>query len=228
MNEKKNYYYVPALIGGILTLIALLTPATYLSQYSEYFYVWMWGLLTYRYYDVYYMQYYSGVSFTSNPIILITSIVCSLFVLAGGIALIGQANQNREGKKGFHRVRNTWIATSILLIIVTAAWMIIYDVSFITSWWAYYNAGFGVIGIFLGAIITIIGTGISNYMIRQRKEVIIPYKQQLAPKITQTQPATTLNFCPMCGKKIADDQFRFCTECGYEFARLSSKEGNFM
>ena len=224
MIEKKNYYWVPPLIGGILSLIALATPATYTNQMGLDFYVWMWGLASISLYHYYYGTF-TDTTFTDNMSLLIPSIICTLLVFISAVALIVFANMNRRGT-AVQEVKNKWYFSSILLIITTAGWMIVYEVvaqvetSF--SWWENMDPGFGVIGIFIGAVISLIGTAVSSYMVRQGQRVITPYKQlpteQGLPiqKGPQPMPTTAPKFCPMCGNKIENETFKFCSNCGFK------------
>ena len=217
MIEKKTYYWAPPLIGGILSLIALATPATYISQMGNYIYVWMWGLASIKLYSYY--GYITDTTFTDNMSLLIPSIICSLVVFIGAVALIGSANLNRKGARDVQQVKNTWYFLSSLLIITTAGWMIAYEVvcraETDLSWWDYMDPGFGVIGVFLGAVISLIGTAVSSYMARQKQRVMVPYKQ-LPMQKPQPLPTTTPKFCPMCGNKIENETFKFCSNCGFK------------
>ena len=216
MIERKNYFWVPPLIGGILSLIALATPATYISGMGNYIYVWMWGLASIKLYSYY--GYITDTTFTDNMNLLIPSIICSLIIFIGAVVLICFANMNRKGTRVLQEVKNKWYTLSILLIITTAGWMIVYEVESQVetgfSWWEYMDPGFGVIGVFLGASISLIGTVVSSYITRQKKRVLIPYKQ-LPMQRPQALPTTTPKFCPMCGNKIGNETFKFCTNCGF-------------
>jgi len=79
--------------------------------------------------------------------------------------------------------KNPWLPLSILVIIGTIIWMagmeilsLSYSIPF--SFWGQVNPGFGVIGMFLGASLSIIGYGVSKMSSRQPREVIIPMKKQ--------------------------------------------------
>ncbi|MFW9823767.1 MAG: zinc ribbon domain-containing protein [Candidatus Thorarchaeota archaeon] len=225
MSVKKKNFWVPPVIGGVLSLIALATPATYISQMGEYLYVWMWGLASFKLYDPYYYEYITDSSFTDNPSFLIPSIICTIVVFIGAVALLGSTNANRKGVKEVQEVKNTWYGLSTLLIIATAGWMIAYEivsqVETDMSWWDFMDPGFGVIGIFLGAVISIVGTAVSSHMEKRELRVSLPYKQLPMEKLDlqPTQPllATTPKFCPMCGNKVENETFKFCTNCGFKF-----------
>ncbi len=219
MSIKKNYFWVPPLIGGILSLISLATPAAYFSQMGNSIYVWMWGFLSIKLYGYY--GYITETAFTDNMNLLIPSIICSLIIFIGAVTLIAFANMNRKGTTNVQEVKNKWYFLSILLIITTAGWMIVYEVLAQVevgfSWWENMDPGFGVIGIFIGAVISLIGTAVSSYMVRQGQRVITPYKQ-LPMERPNLQPLTptTPKFCPMCGNKIMNITFKFCSNCSFK------------
>ena len=235
MNREKNYFWIPPLLGGVLSLIALLTPATYINIYEfDYqidFYVWMWGLGSMRSYYAYEDSSYTNTQFTDNINLLIPSIICSILVFIFAVFLIGSANSIRTGKKEFFKSRKGFYAVSVLLIITTAVWMIVYEVvSYIEvsqSWWDVMDPGFGVIGIFLGATISIIGIAIANYLISQKQRMQIHYIEKQQYTIPQssnqgsykTQQMSVPKFCPLCGSKVLISDSKFCMECGFEFGK---------
>jgi hypothetical protein len=235
MHTEKNYYWIAPLLGGVLSLIALFTPATYINHYDfDYqwdFYIWMWGLTLSRYYSSYDNSYSSEILFMNDLSLLISSIICSLLVFIFAVILIRSANLNRTGKKEFFKARNGWYGWSALLIITTAVWMMLYEVinqmGYYLPNWDTMDPGFGVIGIFLGAMISIIGTAISNNLISQKQRTQISYiekEQNKIPSSTdkgsyKTQQISVPKFCPICGNTVLIRVSKFCTECGFEFGR---------
>jgi hypothetical protein len=232
MLQRKNYFWIAPFLGGVLSLIALLTPAAYLSMYNEEAYVWMWGLATVRYYDPDRFGYYMHTQFIENVNLLIISVICSIFIFILAVILIVSANLKRTGKKKFNDIKKGWYGLSILLITTTAAWMIIYEVfGYIEtsqSWWTFMEPGFGVIGIFLGAMISIIGTAIANYQIRQKQRSGVPFIEKQRYKYPysanqgtyKSQQVFTPKFYPMCGNEVAIRDSKFCIECGFELGKV--------
>jgi hypothetical protein len=229
MYREKTHFWIAPLLGGVLSLIALLTPATYKTLYKEYIYIWMWGLGNTKVYDPYEGIYYTDTLFTDNLQYLIPSIICSILILIFAIILIVSANKNRTGRLEFNRVKKTWYGLSVLLIITTAIWMISYEfVSYrenSESWWGVMDIGFGVIGIFLGSFISIMATARIDYLIKKKEGIHFPYitKQEIEyPQSTneggyKTQRLTAPKFCPKCGNEVMIKNSKFCRGCGYEF-----------
>jgi hypothetical protein len=232
MFKERKYFWIAPLLGGMLSLISLLTPATYLTIYNQEIYIWMWGLGSFNYFEPF--DPTGGefrIEFIRNKFLLSSSIICSFLVLFCAIVLLILANLYRIGKREFNEVKKSWYCLSVLLIITTAIWMIIYEVvNFVEtseSWWDVMDPGFGVIGIFFGAMISIIGTAIANYLIRRKQGIKIPSikKQQymIPPSADQgsykTRQISTPKFCPMCGNKVMIRDSKFCLECGFEFGK---------
>ncbi|MFX0037286.1 MAG: hypothetical protein ACFE9I_16820 [Candidatus Hermodarchaeota archaeon] len=151
-SKKRNLSWVVPFIGGALSLIALATPAWFMildAPTGEYTYIWIWGLV---------LDKNVGDSPTWAPIggsysyILYFSIICSILIIIWAIMLIILANMNRTGRREFKEVKNKWYLLSFLLIIIESVWTFL-----VPYWWGHYP-GFGVIGIYLGAFITLIGT----------------------------------------------------------------------
>ena len=232
MFQEKNYFWIAPLLGGVLSLIALLTPATYLSMYGEYFYVWMWGLVSIKLYDPYDDIYYTDTQLTDNVRLLIPSIICSIFIFIFAVILIASANLNRTGKKEFNELKRSWYGLSFLSIITTAAWMISYEIiiyiEISQSFWNVMDPGFGVIGIFLGALISIIGTIVANYLIKQKQRIQVPYIEKQVHKypssinqgVYKIEQVSAPKFCPMCGNEVMMRDSKFCMQCGFEFGKV--------
>jgi hypothetical protein len=221
MASIRDYAWAFSLTGGVIALIALLTPAANISDYYTSMYYWMWGL---RSVQAYY--YGSLTNFAQDPIEVSISLISSAIVLICIIGIILSASKSRK-KMDFAK-KKSWLSLSILLIIGTIIWMVGIEVfyratAFGISFWGYFNPGFGIIGIFLGAGLTIIGYGVSKMSPRQPREVILPMKKAFpTPRKSfgEASEATPFKFCPNCGHKIVNVYNRFCTNCGIEFRAI--------
>lgn len=227
MGEIRNYIWTFPLLGGILTLIALLTPAVYIYEIGDYIFLWIWGLFSVQIHDYYYDTTYNLTTFTDNELILIPSIICSVFIFVGILALFSSSYSFRKEIKKGNIEKNRGLAPSIIIMISTIAWMISMEISFIVgpgsmSFWSAYNVGFGVIGMFLGAIFGMIGYGVSKYMAKQRGEVKFLPKKGFQIKFSSdpTITASNFNFCPECGQKIISETQRFCMNCRFELRNI--------
>lgn len=239
MTEIRDYVWAFPLTGGVIALIAILTPAAYITVPGNSMYVWMWGLLSIQLYG------YSNVTqFTQDPGELIISIICSVLVLIGTFAIISSAVSCRKKMRMGIVKRAGWLIPSILLIIGTISWMIGMEINsnifYGMSLWTYINPGFGVIGMFLGGAVSIVGYGVSKMKGPRREEIFIPMKKEFItpeneisiPKKEISKPTlTSFKFCPNCGQKIISQEQRFCTNCGFELRGIPNgkspqKRGN--
>lgn len=213
----KDYDYAFPLVGGIIALIAFLTPAGSYSDFSGSMDVWMWGL-----FSIYAYGYGSLTTFTQDPGELLISVSCSILVLISIIIIISKANKTRK-----YGDESKWLGASILLIISTIAWIAGMEINgrifFSISLWSVISPGFGVIGMFLGAILSIIGHGISKMSPRQPRDVIVLKKAQFvsspaskSSEFSVESSPPSLKYCPMCGDKFIRQDQKFCGNCGFE------------
>jgi hypothetical protein len=163
----KKYYYVFFLIGASLSLIALLTPASWFQRsYAgvpiEYSYYWMFGTQTYYWWQ-------DGVSTyiwaDIDSSVYYSSLFSALILAAVSIASIVLTAQMLKRKKEIAQKRI--VACAILMVITPIVWVILMQIfysQYMTdlNYWAVYQAGFGVIGPILGSILLIIGLCIKN------------------------------------------------------------------
>ncbi|MFX1504369.1 MAG: zinc ribbon domain-containing protein [Promethearchaeota archaeon] len=214
----KDYIWAFPVAGGVIALIAFLTPAGYLSSYYGTLNVWIWGLFSVNEYG-----YGSIVRFTQDPGEILVSIIGSLIILVSIGKLI---SSGRNLKSGIHD--KSWAGPSAALIIGIIVWMVGMEInaqiSVGISLWSNLSPGFGVIGMFLGGIIALVGYGVSKRMpTRQTSEVIIPMKKEFPLQdeaFDKAGEAPLFKFCPNCGYKIANPNNQFCTNCGFELKGL--------
>lgn len=156
-------------IGSILNFIALLTPAAVNEvKYGGIIlvckYKWMWG---FEY--IYYYNYIEDFYFPTNPIEIISSIICSIIVVLNSSIILITTCMVWKGKKNIADVEKYWLITAISLIIIASTWNIIMELinEKIFSFWKFYKLGFGLIGVYIGAFLTIIGYGIKNQILKK-------------------------------------------------------------
>lgn len=149
--------------------------------------------------------------------------------------IIYKGNNTRKFKRGTaYNYSRSWVGASVMLMIGTIVWIVgleinaqmVYDVSI----WTNLNPGFGVIGMFLGGILSLIGHVVSKMSPVQPKEVIVPMKKQfMSPEQAYTEPSpvatdlaqSSFKFCPMCGYKMMKADQRYCVNCGEQFGRVT-------
>jgi len=226
MGEIYDYVWGFPLFGGLLGIIAMLTPAASIIEFGSSFYLWIWGLVSFQLFG------YGGMTvYTDNILLIIPSIIISIVIVISIIALLASANKCRNDMKVGNIGNSKGLTPSILIIISTIAWIISVEVVYVSggmSFWAFTSPGFGVIGMFLGSIIPIIGYVVSKQGIKRRRDLDFIPKKSVGMKSVSI-PITVgsaLNFCPECGEKTADFTQSFCMKCGFEFPKISSGNGN--
>ncbi|MFX1389792.1 MAG: hypothetical protein ACFE9Z_07015 [Promethearchaeota archaeon] len=219
MGDIKEKAWAFPVVGGIIALIALLTPASYISEYYVSMYVWMWGLFSVQVYG------YGGYTrFTADPGELTISLLCTIFILINIIAMvvIGALNK-RQGTS-----EKNWVAPSVLVIVGTIIYIAGLEINTYLiggfSYWQNVNPGFGVIGMFIGSIISLIGIGVLKSRTRPPLEVIVPMKKEIVNSVGESTPiGQSMKFCPECGHKILNSSHKFCVNCGFQIESFPSK-----
>ncbi|KKK89262.1 hypothetical protein LCGC14_2734860, partial [marine sediment metagenome] len=213
-----KYIGIVGLIGGILTLLALLTPSFYASMGGIKEYFWMWGL---HYGSI--PGYGSEISFipTIEPVeymlpIFIAGIIPAIIILACSIKLIAISSSIRSGRKDIKTSGNTLIGLGITLIIGSIIFIIGIDITmnnfidylfydpydlyfYIPDFWTIYSPGFAIIGPFLGAVLAIISGVASKTIKLDVGPTWTPEVKSFISKTTQTprpMPMSTSTSAP--------------------------------
>ncbi len=234
-----KYIGIVGLIGGILTLLALLTPSFYASMGGIKEYFWMWGL---HYGSI--PGYGSEISFipTIEPVeymlpIFIAGIIPAIIILACSIKLIAISSSIRSGRKDIKTSGNTLIGLGITLIIGSIIFIIGIDITmnnfidylfydpydlyfYIPDFWTIYSPGFAIIGPFLGAVLAIISGVASKTIKLDVGPTWTPEVKSFISKTTQTprpMPMSTSTSAP------TPNQIKFCPECGQKIIQKGSK-----
>ena len=119
----KSFIWILPLIGGLLTLRAIFTPAAYYFESSGHLIFWMWG-----WYDrLGIWDYGMAKGFISDPLILNIGIICTVLIIVGAsifiINSISAAFIFRKGNRFTKIVLWVWFLCGILLIIAPIFWM---------------------------------------------------------------------------------------------------------
>ena len=149
---KENLWSIP-LIGGIFILIALFTPmGVRFISFDRIVSYWMWG----SYSSYYHGEFYTG--YNASSVGSIASAICSIIIGIMSIIIISRAykckNSEYFRQKGF-------FGAALTSIIFTVIWMVLKGVGWYFQYnyvfWEEYWPSFGIIGIFIGAGITLYG-----------------------------------------------------------------------
>ena len=157
LNEK--YYWVFPFTGSIIILISFLTPAAYFiyqtPTYSTDFYRWMLDFYMSHVYEYGIHSYYMDINTSLTGYL---SFICSGLIILSSVFVLINANKFRKEKKVS---KAYWFISALLIISLGSFWMIMKEVSTINSFhhsfWGLLSPGFGIIGIFLGASLEILG-----------------------------------------------------------------------
>lgn len=132
--------------------------------------IWIWGL-----------TYHSSISFLNNIVALIISIICTIIILINTFRIILTALKIRNSQNSIDYVERIWLISGFIIIIMMVIW--IFSINYLITYsitstekegslrttttttyrfWDYNTIGFGIIGVLLGGILTIIGACIKG------------------------------------------------------------------
>lgn len=173
---KEKIWTIPV-ISGILTLISLLFPSAYSTIETPFVkikinsYLWIWGFG----YSI------KGFVWIEKEDFFALSLLISFCILITACSLIGISRQFGKKKLSVSITQIFWIGIGILQIFLVIFWIISFELIF-PGIWAVYNFGFGIIGIFISAVLSIIsGIIIGTLEIeipKKEKEEIIPKEKK--------------------------------------------------
>ncbi len=145
----QEYIWIFPLIGGVLIILALLSPVAYFE--GAFFglpvkwYFWMWGFG----YGI------NGFGVVNDGVFLIFSLGISLLFSISSLKLIHLAYTVKTYEDVYDSLNKLLYAIGIFQLILLIGWIIVFEI-FYTGIWAIAEVGFGIIGIFISAFITII------------------------------------------------------------------------
>ncbi|MHA1475194.1 MAG: hypothetical protein ACTSPA_07700 [Promethearchaeota archaeon] len=154
---KKKSWILP-LCGGILSIIGLLIPVCYsTTAYDEN--LWMWGLIHHI--------SSGGVFEFLPPELLIPGIITAVLILIFSIVIITFALFIIKGKEVQSSAQKIWIIMGILELCVAIIYIIAMAIGWdsyalrmnytVNDFWRIYNFHFGMISLFIGAALSIVG-----------------------------------------------------------------------
>jgi len=189
MGERETeriYSWIFPLIGGLLAIGALFTPAAYHifnDVMYDGIYIWMWGLIIYDGYI-----YGAIFIFQREPDLflsnwsrefygIITSMISTLGILLSGIGLVVSAKKVKDQRMDPKTASVLWVIFSLILVAAAIFWIITASIYYSDLYlprdqldyendlfedenfhfWAYFNPGFGLIGVFIAVGISFIG-----------------------------------------------------------------------
>jgi len=214
-NKNREYYWIIIIIGVVIGLIALLCPTAtfdqyYLGERIESWDVWMIGYSRYYWWETGYEVVWATVTDVK-----ILSLVSFIFILINLVITMIASIFLRKRKASFY-----FLISAIISIGLGIYYIISIDIN-VLGFWDLMNPHFGIIGIFLGSGIILLGFGVGFTDFDKIREPIqltpgevpITVKQEL-PVLTSPTIVGKIQFCPECGGKLSKERQKFCMECG--------------
>ena len=227
---RENYEYVWSipLIGGILAIIAVVTPVAYFDTMGVNWSWWVWALS---------VMGVSGLGsesiFITDLDIMIPSLITTGIMILSIISLLSLAIKVRARRLDTKHFESVSIIIGVLLIGITIYYLSAIDVAFYDGlviagvpfpaglhFWEVFNPSFGVIGPFLSALLAFIGAGVFRSYSKRRGDLIPSKMGTFEEKKPITKSMEGKNFCPDCGQKIVSVTQRFCMNCGFELINI--------
>ncbi|MFW9824680.1 MAG: hypothetical protein ACFFE4_17180 [Candidatus Thorarchaeota archaeon] len=164
MNFIKRNSPVFLFIGGLLTLIATLTPTEFHTEPGNTYFVWMWQIS---------LETDPGPFIISllriDPTLLTFSILFSVILFSTSIISISASVFYRKRNKDPKEHKKSWLILASAIILSTLAWIIMMEIFYRINGFPHWSIGgggyipnFGVIGQFIGAVFIILGVLYSN------------------------------------------------------------------
>ena len=226
--ETEVYIWIFPLIAGILVILAILTPTAYFSYMGVTWNWWMWNLTTLG------VIGYDSVSlFITDVDFIMPSIVSTGVTLLSAVNLLILFSSTRKRNLDTKKFGLKLIISAVLSIAIMIYYMIAMDIAFYGGltiedttftagyhFWDVFNPGFGIIALFLSAVLSFIGVGLFQYY-SKRKDAIVPQRMDIIPEYTPVSKTMgSLNYCPECGHKNLLSDAKFCTDCGFKFLKI--------
>ncbi|MHA2036015.1 MAG: hypothetical protein ACW972_04170 [Promethearchaeota archaeon] len=158
MNFIKRNATVFLFIGGLLTLIATLTPAEFHTEPGNTYFVWMWQ----TYLEIDPGPFIIGLLRT-DPTLLTFSILFSVILFSSSLIAIAASILYRKRDKDPKEHKTSWLILTSAIILSTLAWIIMMETYYRLYGFPHWSIGgggyiphFGVIGQFIGAVFIIL------------------------------------------------------------------------
>lgn len=153
----RNYLWIFSIVGGLITLIAILTPTSYNNTGPTLYFVWMNQIGI----DVEPLAIY----LLRTHVMLVTiSTILALIIFSSALIVITLTSIHIRASLPFKKLRWKIIVLALLVIFSTLFWIIMMELfynEYGAHHWSFigggYSPSFGVIGPFIGAAFMILG-----------------------------------------------------------------------
>jgi hypothetical protein len=154
----RKYFWLLNIIGGIITLIAVLTPTSYNDTGPTLYYIWMNQIGV----DVDPLAIYL---LRTDVMLVLFSTILALIIFSSALIAISLTNVYLRASLTLKKLRWKVILLAILIIASTLSWIIMmelfynqYGANHWTATGGGYSPYFGVIGPFIGAAFIVFGS----------------------------------------------------------------------
>ena len=235
--DPREYIWALPILGGVIGIISLFTPAHHAYDFGISTNVWMWGLYNrsapdyseigfiytvYARTDVFPLQYTLSL--------FLSGLIPAILILISSITLTVSSNAVRTGKRDIKKFVNVWIGMGIMMIVASIIYIIAIDIAWMNllqyiyrqsyppeapTFWDTFDPGYAVIAPFLGASLSIVGS-IASKTMKPRELPIFSIQKQgnIITKIPKGEISRKIKFCFGCGHQLLYDEARFCQNCG--------------
>ena len=186
---KPKYIWLAPLCGAVISLIAFFTPVIHIEAWDTSFHMWVWPLN-----DLDFEGESSEIAFLEriSGIFALSILICIMIFISSVNSYLSSTKERGHALLG----------ASIVMIICTIGWIITMELLWPLDrgFWEYSDPGFGIVGLFIGSGISIVG-----------------YRYSRQTSIKKDIP---LSYCPKCGGEIRTEIKKFCVNCGYNFQSI--------
>ena len=191
---KPKYIWVAPLCGAVISLIPFFTPVVYIEAWDTSFYMWVWPLT-----DLDFEGENSEIAFLERISGIFT--ICILICI---MVFISSVSSYWKSTKESKDIGPALLVASVVMIFSTIGWIITMELLWPLDrgFWDYSDPGFGIVGLFIGSGISIVGYRYSRKT-SIKKDAIIHKKD------------IHLSYCPECGNELRTEIKKFCVNCGY-------------
>jgi len=162
-NLKRNVWII-SYLGIIMCSIAMLTPTAYFENviWNHENIIWIWGFFQESLNSTVSEGFYTDLNQLVSSVIASSIIIACIFIIA-----LGLVKHRDDLKKGSIDLTN-YIIPAICIISSTIFWMVMMEIAerniYDISMWDRYVPGFGVIGMFIGAGLIILGSLLTKFI----------------------------------------------------------------
>ncbi|MHA2325642.1 MAG: hypothetical protein ACXACB_09595 [Promethearchaeota archaeon] len=163
MKDIKQYFWMIPLLGAVTCFIAFITPVASFENriWNHTIYVWIWGFYFDRLVSVFDQSVSIDTQFYTHPLQITPSLVFSSIIIVCITFVIYSTYKHRKDYKDGKTKAIQSVIPGLIIIICVIIWMVMMEFAELSiydlSMWNRYIPNFGLIGLYLGAGLMIVG-----------------------------------------------------------------------